>query len=128
MKQAGVKIKERLALSLMMMYLAVSLSNLFLLPKYNKHQTGRQSAIKAANYWLYNGANSSAILFHRTSKTIIEKRQNLAIFFKAAATVFLFVLISSVRRSDFTQSEACAGLLFLSRKRYAHLNFCSLRI
>ncbi|BAU53011.1 hypothetical protein [Mucilaginibacter gotjawali] len=128
MKQAEVKIKKRLALSLMMIYLAVSLANLFLLPKYNKHQTGRQNHLKAATYWLYNGANNSAILFHRASKTIIEKRQNLTAFFKAAATVFLLILFSSVGRSAFTQSDARAGLLYLSRQQYTYLNFCSLRI
>jgi hypothetical protein len=131
-KQVGVKIKERLALSLMMIYLAFSLCNLFFLPKYNKHQTGQQNLINGAiclqSVWLYNGANNLAILFHRTSKTIIENRQNLALFFKAAANVFLLMQLSSVCLLAIAKSVGYTGLLFSNRRRDAYLNFCSLRI
>ena len=132
MKQVGVKIKKCLALSLMMIYLVISLSNLFFLPKYNRHQTGDETTMITGMHfhpaWLYNGANNTSILFHRTCKSIIENRQNLATFFKAAATVFLLMLIGSLSGLVLNSEGGDAGLLFADRRQYAYLNFCSLRI
>lgn len=132
MKTVENKIRKCLSLSLMMIYLGISLSNLFFLPKYNKYQTGGQStiitSICAHAVWVYNGGNNSSILFHRTSKTIIENKQNLSFFFKAATAIFLLMLISSVSGLALNKSIDYACALFLSRRQHAYLNFCSLRI
>jgi hypothetical protein len=126
------KIRKCLALLLMMIYLVVLLSNLFFLPKYGKYPAGNQNAtitsISARAVRLFNGGHNSSILFHRTSKTIIENRQNLSVFFKAAAAVFLLMLLGTVGRLALSKRDDYAPMLFLRRREHAYLNFCSLRI
>ena len=132
MKTVGDKIKKCLAISLMMIYLVVSLSNLLFLPKYNKHAGGGKAGISAGMHfhpaWLYNGANSSSILFHRTCKSIIENRQNTAAFFKAAATVFLLMLTVSISGRALNKQNSNGGTSFNAGHHYAYLSFCVLRI
>jgi hypothetical protein len=128
----GIKIKKCVALSLLIMYMVVSFSNLACLPKYNKHQasTNRITSAGLQFYpvWLYNGANSSSILFHRTGKTIIENKRNLAAFFKTAASVFLLVMAGGCSCLFIITAISYGRRFYPYGRRYACLNFCNLRI
>ena len=132
MQTIGINIKKTATLSLLMIYMVVSLSNLSYLPKYNTHQTGNETRISAGGQflpaWLYNGANSSSILFHRTCKTIIENRRNLAAFFKAAASVFLLLMTGGFGGLFMSNAISNVCRQHLSGRLYASLNFCVLRI
>jgi len=131
-KTAGNKITKCLALLLMTIYLVISLLNLFFLPKYNQHQSSNERAISAPGYshcaWLYNGVNSLSILFHRYSKTIIENKRNMAIFFRLASTIFLLIMIIGIRCPVLNKEDGNFSQRFFNRRRYSYRDFRSLRI
>jgi len=129
-KRISDKIGKFLALSLMMIYLLISLSNLYFLPQYSRtlaaNKTGMSTGTNYRPALLINGANNLFVFFHRTSKSIIEHRQKLAIFCKTATTVFLLVIFGGLTGLVLSRKAGFTNVLFLNRRTY--LNFCSLRI
>jgi len=130
MNRVKEAIKKWLAIATLAIYIFISLSHIFFLPKYSLPKSDgrlhtRSFLVSFHSDKLHHDHNSH-ILFQRISKSTTEsKRNRSAALFFSVAVVVTFILkytIPGPVKGGYVRGQ------FLVPRQYAYLNFCTLRI
>ncbi|HTD99076.1 MAG TPA: hypothetical protein VK668_07295 [Mucilaginibacter sp.] len=127
-------VKRCLVLSLLVMYLAIALTCVLYLPKYNplrtvNHQSGGKThlVLSQAHHTDHSTSNI-LVLLHRVYRSTIDNKQISVVGLSKAGLLLTFLVISSIIMAELLAKTNRRPQNVHHAHPYAYLAYCSLRI